>query len=156
MGTMETAAPSTRGKLAPPAIFGGFDGCASLLGVIVYLVATHPSLIFPAAVSGAIGSAISMGGGEWLSDSENGLGASGVMAAATFTGALLPAIPFAFGSGTPAIAQSVVICCLIGFTVACLRPGRALWRALAETFGILTAVLGAVLALGLILPGGMA
>lgn len=144
---------SGRGKLARPAVFGGFDGCASLLGVIVYLVATHPSLIFPAALSGAIGSAISMGGGEWLSDSDSGFSASSVMAGATFLGALLPALPFAVASGPAAIAESAVICLLIGFTVACLRPNRGLGMALTETFGILLAVLGAVLVLGLVLPG---
>ena len=156
LGSMTTVAPSTRGKLARPAIFGSFDGTASLLAVVVYLLVTHPALIFPTALAGAIGSAISMGGGEWLSDSENGLGASGVMAAATFTGALLPALPFAFGWGPAAIAESVIICCLVGVTVACMRHGRALWRALAETFGIMLTVLAAILALGLILPGGAA
>jgi len=97
-----------------------------------------------------------MGGGEWLSDSGGWIGPALVMAGATFTGALLPALPFTFGSGTAAAAASVVTCCMIGFTVACLRPGRPLWRALAETFGILAAVLGVVLALGLVLPGGAA
>jgi hypothetical protein len=145
-----------RGQLARPAVFGGFDGCASLLGVIVYLVASHPSLIFPAALSGAIGSAISMGGGEWLSDSENGFAASCVMAGATFAGALLPAIPFALWRGPLAITESAVICAAIGFIVACLRPNRGLGMALAETFGILLAVFGAVLALGLFLPGAAA
>jgi len=145
-----------RGKLARPAIMGGFDGCASLLGVIVYLVATHPALIFPAALSGAAGSAISMGGGEWLSDSDSGFSASSVMAAATFLGALLPAIPFALQSGPLAIAESVVICCGIGFTVACLRPNRGLGLAAAETFAILGVVFGVTLALAMFLPGAAA
>ena len=144
-----------RGKLARPAIMGGFDGCASLLGVIVYLVATHPALIFPAALSGAAGSAISMGGGEWLSDSDSGFSASSVMAAATFLGALLPAIPFAL---SPARWRSRVRRDLlrIGFTVACLRPNRGLGMAVAETFGILLAIFGVTLACGLLLPGAAA
>ena len=79
--------------LAGPAVFGGFDGTSSLLGVIVYLLITHPALIFPAALSGAVSSALSMGAGEWLSDSENGFAASLVMGAATLTGALLPCAP---------------------------------------------------------------
>lgn len=145
-----------RQSLARPAVFGGFDGCASLLGVIVYLVASHPSLIFPAALSGAIGSAISMGGGEWLSDSENGFAASCVMAGATFTGALLPAIPFALWTGPLAMAGSGVVCCAIGFVVACLRPNRGLGLAVAETFAILGAVAGVTLVLGLFLPGAAA
>ena len=140
--------------LAPQAVFGAFDGTASLLGVVVYLLVTHPALIFPAALSGAISSAISMGAGEWLSDSENGLAASSVMAGATFTGALLPALPFAFGSGPAAVAESAVICVLIAVIVAALRPLRGLGMALAETLGLLLVIFAVVLACGLALPGG--
>lgn len=134
---------------------GGFDGTASLLGVVVYLLVTHPALIFPTALSGAISSAVSMGGGEWLSDSENGFAASSVMAGATFTGALLLALPFAIWTGPLAVAESAVICCLIGITVAALRPLRGFGMALAETFGILAAAFVIVLlcALYLHLPG---
>lgn len=143
-----------KSSLARPAVFGGFDGTSSLLGVVIYLLLTHPALIFPAALSGAITSAISMGGGEWLSDSENGLGASAVMALATFTGALLPAIPFASGHGPLAVAACAVTCAAIGVVVAFLRPNRGRLLALAETFGILLACLAAVLVCGLFLPGG--
>jgi hypothetical protein len=135
---------------------GGFDGTASYLGIIVYLASTHPALIVPTALVGAIGSGISMGGAEWLSDSDNGFGASLVMAGATFLGALLPALPFALGVGPASVAESVVICCLIGLVVSLLRPNRGLGLALLETFGIMGAVLGVVLLLGLALPGGAA
>jgi VIT1/CCC1 family predicted Fe2+/Mn2+ transporter len=145
-----------RGKLARPAVFGAFDGTASLLGVVIYLLVTHPALIFPAALSGAISSAVSMGAGEWLSDSEHGFAASSVMAAATFTGALLPALPFALSTGPMAMAESGVICAGIAFIVACLRPNRGLGMALVETFGILLAIFGVVLACGLLLPGAAA
>ena len=143
-----------KSSLARPAIFGSFDGASSLLGVVVYLLLSHPSLIFPAALSGAISSAVSMGGGEWLSDSDNGFGASAVMALATFTGALLPAVPFASGTGPLATAMCAVTCVAIGVVVAFLRPNRGRVLALAETFGILLACLAAVLICGLFLPGG--
>jgi len=70
----------------------------SLLGVVLYLMG-HQSIIFPAALCGGISSALSMAGGEWLSDSENGLGASCVMGAATGLGAILPAVPYALWKG---------------------------------------------------------
>lgn len=152
--TPAAAAPSN--GLARPAVFGGFDGMASLLGVVIYLAMTHPVLIFPAAASGAISSAVSMGGGEWLSDNEHGLGASLVMAAATFCGALLPALPFAFTTGPAAIAECAVICLGIAVTVAALRPNRGLGLALAETIGILVVVAAVVVACGLFLPGSTA
>jgi hypothetical protein len=146
----------TGGKrpLAATAVFGGFDGTSSLLGVIVYLLAAHPGLIFPAALSGAVSSALSMGAGEWLSDSGNGLAASAVMAAATLAGALLPAVPFAFGSGPVAVAVSAVLCAATGVTVARLRVNRGYGLALAETLGLLAVILGVTAALALWLPGG--
>lgn len=149
-----TAARRT-GSLARPAIFGLSDGMASMLGVVLYLTG-HQSLIFPAALSGGISSALSMAGSEWLSDSENGPGASCVMGAATGLGAILPAIPYAFGTGSAAVAESLVICVLIGITVAALRPLRGLGMALAETFGILAAIVAVVLVCGLFLPGSAA
>ena len=61
-------------------IFGGFDGTASLLGVIIYLLLAHPALIFPTPPQVRVSAAISMGGGQFLSDSDTGFAASGVMA----------------------------------------------------------------------------
>jgi hypothetical protein len=36
-----------KASLARPAIFGAFNGTASLLGVIIFLLLSHPSLISP-------------------------------------------------------------------------------------------------------------
>jgi len=144
-----------RRRLARPAVFGLADGLMSMLGVVLYLMG-HQSLIFPAALSGGISSALSMAGGEWLSDSENGLGASCVMGGATGLGAILPALPYAFWTGPGAVGQSVVVCVLIGVVVSLLRPNRGLGMALAETFGILLVIFGVVLACGLFLPGAAA
>ena len=145
-----------KASLTRPAIFGAFDGTASLLGVIVYLLINHPALIFPAAASGAISSAISMGGGEFLSDSDNGLGASGVMALATFLGAVLPAVPFAFGTGPAEIAVSSAVIIGIGVVVSLMRENRGRGLSLAETFGLLALVAVVVVLCGLLLPGGAA
>lgn len=139
-------------KLAKPAVFGAFDGCSSLLGVVLYLLG-HKNLIFPAALSGAISSALSMGAGEWLSDSDSGLGGAGVMAAATFAGAILPAVPFAFSAGATAITACVVIAAGIGVMVAFMRGSRSRPLALAETLGLLAAIFAVCLLCGLILPG---
>jgi VIT1/CCC1 family predicted Fe2+/Mn2+ transporter len=141
-------------KLLKPAIFGSFDGTASLLGVIVYLLISHPALIFPTAASGAISSAISMGGGEFLSDSDNGVAASGVMALATFLGAVLPAVPFAFGAGPAEVACCSLIIIGIGAVVSWMRPNRGRGLALAETFGLLALVALVVVACGLLWPAG--
>lgn len=154
---MSTARPPGQSRLVPAAILGGFDGAASLIGVTVYLAATrHPLLIFAAALSGALSAAVSMGGGEFLSDSDSGLQASAVMAAATFTGALLPAVPFAFGFTPVTVTACAVTCAMIVLTVAALQPSRRLPRALAETAALLTLAVLVALACARLLPGGTA
>jgi VIT1/CCC1 family predicted Fe2+/Mn2+ transporter len=149
------AAGVKRSTLTRPAVMGLADGLMSMLGVVLYLLG-HRDLIFPAALSGGISSALSMAGGEWLSDSDNGLGASCVMGLATGCGAIAPAVPYALTTGAPAIAASVVICCLIGAAVAFLRPHKSVPLALAETSAILGVIFLAVLLCGLFLPGGAA
>ena len=127
----------------------------SMLGVVLYLMG-HQSIIFPAALSGGISSALSMAGGEWLSDSGNGFGASCAMGAATGLGAILPALPYAVTTGPAAVASSVVICVMIAVAVALLRPHRGTGLALLETFGVLSLIFAVVLACGLFLPGSAA
>ena len=140
-------------RLLRPAVFGLSDGMMSLLGVLLYLLG-HQSLIVPAALSGALSSALSMAGGEWLSDSDSGFGASCVMGVATGVGSMLPALPFLVAKGQAAITASVVICLGIGVVVALMRPNRRPVRALLETGAVLTVIFAAVLACGLVLPGG--
>lgn len=139
-------------NLTRPAIFGLSDGMMSLLGVVLYLLG-HQGLILPAAISGAVSSALSMAGGEWLSDSDSGLRASCVMGAATGVGGVLPALPFAFASGRMALGCMVVICLGIGALVALMRTGRPRLRAFAETAAVLALIFVAVLLCGLFLPG---
>lgn len=146
--------PSAR--LARPATFGAFDGCASLIGVVIFLALTHPAWIFPTALSGALTSAVSMGGGEFLSDSDNGWAASGVMALATFCGALAAAIPFAFGYDPASITECVIICAAVVFTVAALRTNRGFGLALAETAGLLTAAVAVAYTCARFFHGGAA
>jgi hypothetical protein len=142
------------GKLAAPAIFGSFDGMSSLIGVVIYLLLSHPSVIFPAALSGAVTSAVSMGGGEYLCDSDNGLAASLVMALATFAGALAPAIPFAFSQGAAAEAECGIICACVITAVAALRPNRGPGLAVTETAGLFLACAAVAVACSTVLPGG--
>ena len=148
-------ADGVKASLARPAVFGLADGLMSMLGVVLYL-SGHQNLVFPAALSGGISAALSMGGSEWLSDSDSGLGASCVMGLATGVGAILPALPYAFTTGPLAVASSVAICVLIGAVVALMRPNRGRALAFAETFGILGAIFLVVLTCGLFLPGSAA
>jgi VIT1/CCC1 family predicted Fe2+/Mn2+ transporter len=146
--------------IARSAVFGLADGMMSLLGVVLYLLG-HQSLIFPAALSGGISSALSMAGGEWLSDSDSSINTSCAMGAATGAGAIIPAIPYAVAKGPIAVATSVTICVLIGLAVALLRvqsrePDTTVWPVIAITFGMLGAIFVVVLVCGLFLPGSAA
>jgi hypothetical protein len=142
-------------SLARPAVLGGFDGTASLLGVIVFLLIAHPALIFDTALSGAVSSALSMAAGWWLSDDNpDGLAGSVVMGGATFCGALLPAVPFGIWRGPGAIAGSAVLCAGVAAVVATLRPNRGRGLALAETSGLLLVVAGVTAGLSVLLGGG--
>jgi len=144
-----------RRDLAQPAVFGSFDGLASMLGPIVLLASSgHATLVFPAALCGALSSATSMACGEWLADNDRDLAASGVMGGATFAGAILPALPWTFTHGREAIVLSMLLCIAAGCVVACLRPCRGTGLALAETIGLLALVGLVVTVCALLLPGG--
>jgi len=138
-------------KLARPIIFGGCDGAMSILGVVFY-ASGHGGLVIPLAISGGLSAACSMAGGEWLSDSENGLAASAAMGVATLTGSVLPAAPYAFLSGWHAPAVSVLTLAVVVVVVARLRQHRRhpYW----ETFGVLAVVLLASAACALLIPAG--
>jgi hypothetical protein len=146
------------GKYGRQAVMGLADGMMSPLGVILFLLG-HQSLIFPTAVCGALSAMFSMSGSEWLSEGGTDAHGSAVMAVATGTGGILPALPFALTTGPLAICESVLICILIGFIVACLVPSdpperpKSLAVRLAQTYAVLGAIFAAVLAVAVIFPG---
>jgi VIT1/CCC1 family predicted Fe2+/Mn2+ transporter len=140
-----------KGNFARPVVFGLADGSMSILGVVFY-ASGHGGLVFPIALSGGVSAAVSMAGGEWLSESGNGLGASAAMGFATLAGSVLPAAPYAFLHGWAAPAVSVVILAAVAVVVARLRAYRA--HPYAETAGVLAVVLAASVACALAIPAG--
>jgi VIT1/CCC1 family predicted Fe2+/Mn2+ transporter len=150
-----TAPEARRSPLLRPAIFGLADGCMSMLGVLLYLL-HHQNLIFPAALMGGISAAVSMAGGEWMSDSDNGFFPSAVMGLATGAGGILPAVPFALARGPLALTGTVVICLLIAGAVGAMR-GRVSTKhgavfEMAVTLLLLAAIFGIVLFCSVIVP----
>jgi VIT1/CCC1 family predicted Fe2+/Mn2+ transporter len=147
-----------RASLLKPAIFGLADGCMSLIGVTLYLLGDQ-RIIFWAALSGAISSAVSMGAGEFMSDSDNGLWPSVVMGACTGLGGLVPAIPFLFTHGTLALVLMGVICLLIGTAVGVMRARtckrHTFRQELLGTYFIFLVIFGVVIgcAMGFPSPG---
>ena len=122
----------------------------SILGVVFYLTG-HPGLVFPAAAAGGLSASVSMASGEWLSESSTGFAASMTMGAATLTGSILPAIPYAFARGWLAPALSAAACAVVALVVARLRAHRK--HPYLETFAALCAVVAVSVACALLAPG---
>jgi VIT1/CCC1 family predicted Fe2+/Mn2+ transporter len=146
---------STGRQLAAPVIFGLADGCMTMLGVLLYLLHDQ-KLIFPAALMGGISAAVSMAGGEWMSDSDNGFGAAAVMGLATGLGAIAPAVPFLFVRGPLAIGLTVAVCAVIAAVVGIMR-GRAstrhaLWFEVGLTYALFCVIFAVVLVCAIIVP----
>lgn len=136
---------SRRAALLPPAIFGGFDGATSVVGVLLTLTG-HPEQIIPTALGLAAAGGVGMAAGSWLSaDDDAGPLEAAVIGVATAVGTVLPALPYSILAGAAAIACSAVILVLLGAAITVVRAReRSLRRAAAETFGVLAAVCVAV------------
>jgi VIT1/CCC1 family predicted Fe2+/Mn2+ transporter len=86
-----------------------------------------------------------MGAGEYLSDVTRNLRRAGVMAVATLTGSLTPALPFAFGYGSVQVVACGVIVCGSGVMIGHFRGYRLTFTVLAIVCG-LTVALSALVA----------
>jgi len=119
--TGKRAGAALRGQ----AVFGVSDGLMSILGVVLFIAARSPALVFPAALMGGVSAAYSMGAGEFLGEDDSpGWAASLVMGAATFAGTVLPAVPYLWCAGWAALAQSCAVCLLVALLVGHLRSWR--------------------------------
>ena len=140
-----------RPGFARPVVFGLCDGSMSITGVVFY-ASGHGGLVFPFAVAGGVSAAVSMAGGEWLSQSGNGPAACAAMGAATLLGSILPALPYALLRGWAAPAVSVAILVAVAAVVARLRDHRK--HPYLETGLVLGVVLAASVGCALLIPGG--
>lgn len=127
------------------AVFGCFDGLSAALGVTIPAAFLTKGIAFKEALGVAMAEFIGMGLGEWLSESDNGLGTSIVIGIASAIGVLLPAVPFIFLTAWPALLFSAVLLSVLGMGITLLRAStRGLRRSFLETFGILIFTYGAV------------
>jgi VIT1/CCC1 family predicted Fe2+/Mn2+ transporter len=137
---------------AAEAVFGGFDGLVSTVGVIVAaLVAGHGGiLLVKVAVGLAVASALSMAGGDW--EAYGSRRRATVMGLATVVGCVLPILPFVVLHGAQASAGCVIVCLLVAAVISLMRARRVhLVRALLQTYGILAVAAGATVAVAVIL-----
>jgi VIT1/CCC1 family predicted Fe2+/Mn2+ transporter len=145
-------------ELLRPSIFGMFDGLTSLLGVVIPLLRHDHILIFITCFGLAVSSAISMGLGEYLSsdkDTSRGLRIKSSLYMAVFTGVgcFLPVVPYAFTSGSLAIAISIGIYLVLTLGVAGMKSKELGWKdSLAQTFLVSLAAIAIVVVATLGLP----
>lgn len=138
-----------------PAVFGAFDGLTVVIGVLLSSLG-HPELVFKVALGVALAEGIGMFFGEWLSESDNGLSASAVIGGATVTASVLPALPYLWLAGLPALAASgIAVAALAGVITVLRAPARGWLRATLETYGVLAVTVVAVILIGLTTPGGV-
>lgn len=141
-------------RFARPAVFGATDGITVVVGVLLSL-AHRPQLILAAALGVAVAEAVGMALGEWLSDSDSGLGSSVVIGGATAAASIAPAIPYALAGPAVAVPASVGVFAALGGVIAWVRARQRGWgRALLETYGVLVAAVVAVWLCELLAPGG--
>jgi VIT1/CCC1 family predicted Fe2+/Mn2+ transporter len=131
---------SEPGGLIRPAVFGSFDGLITVLGVL-FALAAHPHTLVVSGVGLAAAGAVSMGGGQWLSDSEHGLGASAVIGLTTGAGTLVPVAPYIMWHGATAAVVSAAACLAVSGLIAWLKTTdghrMSARRAAAQTYGLL-------------------
>lgn len=136
------------------AIFGGFDGLTSVLGVIV-VMASHKGLM-PAVVGLAVASAVGMGAGQYLSDPSRRLHLALVMSVATLVGTLLPAIPLFISNTYYGLAFSILVSLFMCLAIAYFRTGCTRRRAVIETYSILLLAGGLSALVGVLIPSSLA
>jgi VIT1/CCC1 family predicted Fe2+/Mn2+ transporter len=127
-------------------IFGIFDGMVSELGIIAacYLAGTSHLLLLTTVAFG-VAAAVSMAGGEYLSDTRatGSMQRALVMGLATFVGAILPALPFLFFGKSIALSVGFILVVAIAGCIAQVRATKQGWiRAYVQTFVILLCAAG--------------
>jgi hypothetical protein len=123
------------------AVFGAYDGAVTVLGGMLTLLHT-PGVIVGTAAGLAIAGFFSMAAGQWLGESEHGLGAAAVIGAGTAAGTFLPALPYTVLRGEAAFLASLLVYAALGGGISVARAReRGAVRASAET-AVLLAVSG--------------
>ncbi len=146
--------PRKPGELLRPAIMGGSDGLMSILGPVMFTASRYPRLVFPVALMGAVSASGSMAASDHMSEARTDYRATAAMGLATFTGSVLPALPYLFTSGVTAICCSAAICLAVALAVGRMRswcPHRYV-----QTVAILSLVAALTVACNLLMPGGTA
>lgn len=105
------------------------------------LIAGHPGAIWTGALSAGLAELAGMFSGQLQSAPEDGVLAAVVCGIASLLGAVLPAAPYIFLAGLPALIAAVAVVCLLCAVVAVVRPqsGPKAWLL---SYGVTAAACG--------------
>jgi hypothetical protein len=122
--------------LKKQAVFGAADGVAAVIGLVA--LTGQPHALVKAAIGVGLAELVGMTAGAWLSADEGETGFWHALAngAAAFACVTVPAVPFVFLRGWPAVAASLCVIVAIGAGISVLRTERG-WPAVAKTYGVL-------------------
>lgn len=136
--TLRLMIPSRGPVLRRTALMGGADGLGIVLGLIAgMIISRQPAhAVWAAAISGGIAEFFSMANGQRISDASSGWLPAAAIGTASLAGCVLPAIPYALGTGTAALTAALALCAAAAAVISWARPEKGI-PALAETFGLL-------------------
>ncbi|HEY1824495.1 MAG TPA: VIT1/CCC1 transporter family protein [Acidimicrobiales bacterium] len=123
------------------AIFGASDGLVASMALILATMSHGRKVVLAAAIGLLIAEGFGMAASQYLSDVKRDLRLALIMGVATSLAIVLPAVPWAVGSGTAAVVGSCAIGVVLGGLIAYMRPGG--WTEWLQTYGVLVSV-GAV------------
>lgn len=117
------------------AVFGAADGVCAVIGLVALV--SDPHALVRAALGVALAELVGMTAGAWLSaDEHTGFWAALVNGSSSFLAVIVPALPFLFMSGWPAVIAALGFVILVGAGISGLRPERGV-AAIAKTYGVL-------------------
>jgi hypothetical protein len=127
------------GTLTGRAVFGGFDGTTSSIGVLAGLLVAHATsgTILTTAVGLAVASMVGMAFGDWLGGATRTQAA--VMGLATLAGSLLPAIPLAVNRGPLGYSTAALLVAGLAVAISETRAEHGRLRAYTTTLTTLAA-----------------
>jgi VIT1/CCC1 family predicted Fe2+/Mn2+ transporter len=118
-----------------PIILGAADGVVIVLGLVLSL-AGQPHAVFHAAAGGGLAELVGMTAGMWLSDGRSPFRVAASCGVAALAACVVPALPYAAGSGAAALVMSLLLVAGVAAIVAWLRPEKGT-MAVAQTYGTL-------------------
>ncbi len=120
------------------AIFGASDGLVATMALILATMGHGKSVVVAATIGLFIAEGLGMAASQYLSDPNRDLRLALIMGAATSAAILIPAVPWLFSRGSPAVVGSCLIGLVLASIIAYARPGG--WKSWVQTYGILIGV----------------